>query len=243
MHNCLILGSGRSGTSMIGGTLAAGGYFFGDKLIPPRPANPKGFFESGVVNNVNERILQKAMPNLRYGHRWLGLLSIAGIKNLHQDKLIKQDIKKLLAKTPFCYKDPRFCYTLPIWQPYLRNTKFICIFRHPTSTIHSIIKECNVAPYLRTMKINVKKAQNIWRLMYTHVVHLHCKHGEWLFVHYDQMFEHNMLTTIEGFLQTTVNKHFPEKQLKKPLKNNIKLEQETQDVYDTLCQLANYTKG
>ena len=143
MYNCLILGSGRSGTSMIGGTLAHGGYFFGDKLIPPRAANPKGFFESGVVNNVNERILKNVMPRLQYGHRWLGLLGLPGAKNLYVSGKLIKEIKILISKQPFCYKDPRFCYTLPIWRPHLKNTKFVCVFRHPKNTVastHQVIK-------------------------------------------------------------------------------------------------------
>jgi len=44
MKNCIILGSGRSGTSMVAGTLAKSGYFMGDNLYPARESNPKGFF-------------------------------------------------------------------------------------------------------------------------------------------------------------------------------------------------------
>ena len=243
MYNCLILGSGRSGTSMIGGTLAPGGYFFGDKIIPPRAANPKGFFESGVVNNVNERILKNVMPTLQYGHRWLGLVGLPGAKNLYVSGKIVKEIKELVAKQPFCYKDPRFCYTLPIWRPHLKNTKFICVFRHPQSTIASILKECRTAPYLQNMKITKKKAQNIWRLMHTHVVERHRKQGEWLFIHYNQMFNMDTLTKIEEFLQTKVDKSFPERKLVRPVTNNIKLLPETQRIYRILCNLANYEES
>jgi hypothetical protein len=59
MKNCLILGSGRSGTSMIAGILHKAGYFMGDNLYPPRTANPKGFFENWEINEINEKILEK----------------------------------------------------------------------------------------------------------------------------------------------------------------------------------------
>ncbi|NIM13858.1 MAG: sulfotransferase family protein, partial [Candidatus Aminicenantes bacterium] len=55
MKNCLILGSGRSGTSMIAGILHKAGYFMGDNLYPPRSANPKGFFENWEINEINEK--------------------------------------------------------------------------------------------------------------------------------------------------------------------------------------------
>jgi hypothetical protein len=227
---------------MIGGTLSNGSYFFGGKLIPPRAANPKGFFESGVVNNVNERILKTKMPLLQYGHRWLGLLGLQGVQGLYNSGKIVQEIKALVSKQPFCYKDPRFCYTLPIWRPHLKNTKFICIFRHPKNTVASILKECVTAPYLKNMKITKKKAQNVWRLMYTHVVERHRKQGQWLFIHYDQMFSITTLHKIEEFLQTEVNKTFPEKKLRRPMDINIKLSPETQRVYRTLCNLASYNE-
>lgn len=43
MYNIIILGSGRSGTSMMAGTLAKAGYFMGERLLPRNNANPKGF--------------------------------------------------------------------------------------------------------------------------------------------------------------------------------------------------------
>ena len=49
----LILGSGRSGTSMLAGTLSAAGYYIGDCLIEANEANPKGFFEDYEVNAIN----------------------------------------------------------------------------------------------------------------------------------------------------------------------------------------------
>ena len=42
MRNCLILGCGRSGTSMLAVSLASDGYYMGGKLYPERTANPKG---------------------------------------------------------------------------------------------------------------------------------------------------------------------------------------------------------
>ena len=44
-RNCLILGSGRSGTSMAAGILARAGYFMGAELWPADIGNPKGYFE------------------------------------------------------------------------------------------------------------------------------------------------------------------------------------------------------
>jgi hypothetical protein len=56
-RNLFILGSGRSGTSMVAGLFRNAGYFMGDKLHEPRHSNPLGFFEDAAVNNINESIL------------------------------------------------------------------------------------------------------------------------------------------------------------------------------------------
>ncbi|RME58681.1 sulfotransferase family protein, partial [Candidatus Parcubacteria bacterium] len=63
MRNVLILGSGRSGTSMVAGTLAKAGYFMGTQFVPPRESNPKGFFEDHEINDINEAILKKVVPH------------------------------------------------------------------------------------------------------------------------------------------------------------------------------------
>ncbi len=53
----IVLGCGRSGTSLVAGLLASAGYFMGPRLHPPREANPTGFFEGEVVKDVNEALL------------------------------------------------------------------------------------------------------------------------------------------------------------------------------------------
>ena len=61
-RNCLVLGSGRSGTSMLAGTLASVGYYAGEDLYPPRASNPKGFFEAPEINAINEALIAPLVP-------------------------------------------------------------------------------------------------------------------------------------------------------------------------------------
>ena len=63
MKNVLILGSGRSGTSMVAGTLSKAGYFMGERLYKPRESNPKGFFEDPEINGINEALIAKVVPH------------------------------------------------------------------------------------------------------------------------------------------------------------------------------------
>src|ERR1700726_1587163 len=62
MRNCIILGCGRSGTSLASGLLAGSGYFMGDHLYPPSEGNPKGYFEDQDVNAINEDLLEPVIP-------------------------------------------------------------------------------------------------------------------------------------------------------------------------------------
>lgn len=73
MHNCLILGCGRSGTSLTAGLLNKAGCFFGSSPIDVSEANPKGFYEDHLVNYVNEQILAERVRYSRLPRlaRWL----------------------------------------------------------------------------------------------------------------------------------------------------------------------------
>lgn len=238
MFNCLILGSGRSGTSTIAGTLAKAGYYMGDNLIPPREANPKGFFECADINlHSNEEIMRSATPGMKDGTRWLAALPL-DIKFTATPKAI-QVITKMIAKQPFCYKDPRFSYTLNVWRPYLPNTKFICVFRSPESTARSIVKECQTAKYLQGIPMDIPKALCIWTAMHEHVLHRHRSLGEWLFVDYTRMFEAPILDRIEAFLQAPVDRTFPVPTLyrSKPL-FDIVVPEKAKQLYTELCALA-----
>ena len=59
---------------MLAGLFSQAGYFFGDKLYPPREANPKGFFEDEEVNALNERIVFEGFSQHGLDSGALGLL-------------------------------------------------------------------------------------------------------------------------------------------------------------------------
>ncbi len=61
-HNCLILGSGRSGASMVAGSLSQSGYFMGDNQFGSKQGNPKGLFEDEEIDGINEALLSQVVP-------------------------------------------------------------------------------------------------------------------------------------------------------------------------------------
>jgi len=245
MYNCLIIGAGRSGTSLVAGILNNGHYFFGKNLIPPRAANPKGFFEDNTINRlINEPILKLALPKYTVGQRWLGKVPLTA--PLYTNTLIDTRIKHAITNTPFCYKDPRFCYTLPIWKRFIdkKTTKYICVFRHPKLTIQSVLSSCKTDSYLKNINMTAEKSEKIWYKMYQHVLEKHIHSGSWLFVHYNQLFTKETLDKIKVYLNTpTVQYNFPEDKLKKKVNIQYKLTKNTKEVYLKLCKYAGVHNG
>jgi hypothetical protein len=248
--NVMILGSGRSGTSMLAGTLGKAGYFMGDNLYPARDSNPKGFFEDPFVNGINERLLEplsfrsshpirglfRDYP-LTYGQRWLERVPLG--TSIPVSAAPIEQIKEVTQRNPFCFKDPRFSYTLPVWRPYLENTVYLCIFRDPGATAISIIKECKDIEYLAGVVMNFDIAIEVWTLMYRHILEVHRHDGEWLFLHYNQMMDEKILDKLEAFTGATADRSFPDKCLRRSHSNRA-IPRIAKTVYSELCELAQY---
>ncbi len=126
MHNVIILGSGRCGTSMVAGTLAGAGYFMGDQFCSPRESNPKGFFEDKEINQINEDLLDPVVPKRiklfgielfrdrpKYWDRWLARLSL-NKKIPSPSNSLRQRMHKVTENVPFCFKDPLQALAVPI---------------------------------------------------------------------------------------------------------------------------------
>lgn len=253
--NLIILGSGRSGTSMFTGALANSGYFLGEnsEYLGQNKSNPKGFFEDLEVNTINEDILKKSLfdfpERIRrrffpaytfYRARWLSRMSLNYIPK--SDNEIDQRIKKVVSKVPFCFKDPRFSYTLPVWQKIIpENTCYLVVFRHPHVTAKSIERECEESPALNKLKMSQKKALKVWFLMYSHILKSYRSSSNkqnWFFVHYDQIFDENKLSSLQAFLKVKLDSEFAEKKLSRAGKAVEALSGKERSIYEELNELA-----
>jgi hypothetical protein len=250
IKNIIILGCGRSGTSMVAGCLSSNQYFRGEKLLSIRESNPKGFFEDIEINSINEAILESLTPkrplilgNIFFRHypinwqRWLAVISVN--KKINSNGNIKERIKKVVLKVPYCFKDPRFSYTLPVWRPFLENVVFLCIFRNPLDTASSILKECKRDIRLHNLSINFRGALKIWEHMYRHIIEIHCKQGDWLFLHYNQVLQGEGLKKLESFTGAHVDHAFPDPALRHHREHNH-LPESIRTVYKQLCKIAGY---
>lgn len=251
MHNLIILGSGRSGTSLAAGLFNKAGYYMGDDLYAPNSSNPKGFFENKEINGINEEILWQVTPRRPKGmvgpllfkrrpgedQLWLARIPL-GTPMTCPDS-IKDRIRKLVARAPFCFKDPRFSYTLPCWQPQMKNTRFLVVFRNPADTAKSILKECKEAGYLHSFSISREESLKVWQLMYSHILKMYRADGSWFFLHYDQMLSPQRLIPLEAFAGAKVDRSFPERSLKRSVSTES-VPAEASLLYHLLCELANY---
>lgn len=252
MKNCLVLGSGRSGTSMIAGTLSSAGYFMGHRLMPASQGNPKGCFESFDVQDLNEELLSSVVPKRPWWrHRWLcrdnrpratqrWLAAVPIDAPIPVSDTAAKEIERLVWHEPYCFKDPRFSYTLPAWRPFLRDTVFVCVFRHPATTAASILRECADMPYLWDLMMDFERAVKVWTLMYRHIVERHRHEGTWLFMHYAQGLTEQGVQRLEEFIDAPLRRDFPDRTLNRSRPDQA-VPQDAQHLYETLCALAGYS--
>jgi hypothetical protein len=242
---------------MIAGILHQAGYFMGHNLYPAHKSNPKGFFEWREINQINEKILSQygkgffsrsikfflkkySVFNPGEYQRWLLVLK-SDIDVSDLDPMLEKRIKKVVSKTPYCYKDPRFSYSLPVWKPFLKpDTLFICIFREPNVTIQSILTECKERPYLSDLFITKKAAYLVWESVYTHILDKNQDiMDRFFFVHYNQIYNKTVFSQLSDFLQTPLDDKFVDKNLKRsfseePYSKKVRI------IYRRLCEMANY---
>ena len=253
MRNVVILGSGRSGTSMVAGSLAQSGYFMGSDLWAARASNPKGFFEDREINQINEDLLASLLPARPWligkwffrdrfvnMQRWLARIPVG--TPVPSSENITARIQKLTRQPPFCFKDPRFCYTLPAWRPHLDDAVFVVVFRDPASTVKSILKVCQDEPYLEGLPIDVDQALAGWTLMYRHILERHRHTGEWLWLHYNQVLQPSGLDRLEAFVGAPVDRGFPDAALQRSVSDRA-VPAATREIYQQLCDLAGYRQS
>jgi hypothetical protein len=216
-NNCLILGAGRSGTSLTGLLLERAGYHVYRTAHPPDEGNPFGYFEDLEVIKANEAVLGpiyrsawqrilrafKKKPKMT-GLAWLldfdpRFLNTVSLKPPHADKF-----RELFARTPFAYKDPRFSFTLGALAPIIpENTKYICVFRNPLRVVESTKKHA-----LRNkMILEDQYCFEVWLAHYRCLLqHYRELGGQWLFVSYEQLQNGDALSRIEEFLTVELDR-------------------------------------
>jgi hypothetical protein len=253
-RNCLILGSGRSGTSLASGILARSGYFMGEELWPADIGNPKGYFEDREVNRINDELIALVAPKTPPGGLRKLLLGDIPILSHYQHWVaalrpsvsitcppaIDARIAAVTARQPLCFKDPRFSYTLSAWRPHIGDALLLCVFRSPSVTASSMVRECQRADHMQGAKVDERWALKVWEAMYRYILEVHYPQGgDWLFVHYDQLLDRSANAELERRLGVSIDREFATAELNRS-RPDAAVPRRAVRLYEQLCALAHY---
>ncbi|MCU1429178.1 MAG: Sulfotransferase family [Actinomycetia bacterium] len=131
MTTVAVLGMHRSGTSALARALNRMGATLGDA----RDLDHN--WEHTELRGINTRMLAKlggawdGPPALEPGWERDPRLALLGD---YADTLLQP----LLARSPFAWKDPRTCLTLPWWLPRLGDALVVFVYRHPEEVVGSL---------------------------------------------------------------------------------------------------------
>lgn len=143
----IILGSGRSGTSLLMHILSSLGMGVSKNLIGPHYENQNGFFEDVEIVQINKKILRKlgASPLLPLPDGWINNPSI--IPLLEE---IKSHIVSSIEDTKGIWgiKDPRLSLLLPFWLIAIKSLwivpRFVLSLRDASVVVRSLVKQANM---------------------------------------------------------------------------------------------------
>ncbi len=226
----------------------------GDELYPSDKGNPKGYFEAREINAINEGLLAQILPAPRRSladklmrrakpatqwNRWLAELDTN--QEIQLDDRLATRIEAQVARQPFCFKDPRFCYTLDPWRKLAPESAVVCAFRHPEASAASIEREAARSKIrLDGIAVSHERALRIWRATYRYVLDVHLPAGgDWLFVHYDQLMDGSVYRRLENLTEARIDRKFADLKLRRSLTPST-IRHEDAELYGRLCELAGF---
>ncbi|MGI0079829.1 MAG: sulfotransferase [Nitrososphaerales archaeon] len=133
----IILGMRRSGTSLVASLAESLGFFFEKDSRSPDQHNPRGYFESRTLDNMNTGILSElggdthSPPSLREG--WQELPAIRKLQG-EATRMLSEYSKH----EKWGLKGSKLCLTLPFWKPLFESEMYylLCV-RNPLATARS----------------------------------------------------------------------------------------------------------
>jgi hypothetical protein len=239
-RDCVVVGCGRSGTSLTAGLLAQAGYAVGDRPLDSDPSNPWGFFEDREVNRLNELLLAPYADRapcagysrpLRGGERWLAAFPPDVAVEPRPE--LAEAMAAAVPSSPYCLKDPRFCHTLDAWRGALGDPLFICVFRHPLATARSIARDVRYGD----LALGLDAALTVWASAYGQVLRRHAGDGDWLFVHYEQLLDGSGVRRLAERAEAALDPAFAQRSLSRSSAEGS-VPDALAGLYDELCAAA-----
>jgi len=178
----LVLGSHRSGTSVMAQLLSVLGYDLGRTLMLPSYDNPRGFWENQKIVDAHDELLKGFNRDWTTAaflpENWqLSKLSENTLKNLSE--ILETDFT---ANEPTLIKDPRLSFLLPLWKTlakqFGRPLHSIIMLRSPEAVAQSIEKRNGIdtqdgkliaLSYLKSASQNAQNALDNC-VIYEHII-------------------------------------------------------------------------
>lgn len=138
----LVVGSGRSGTSLFTGIMNRLGFHVPQPEVSADTTNPRGFAEPKWVVDFHDTLLGRAGVQVADARpsAWAETARVA------MDDQVRRKLREWLA-TEFAeddnliVKDPRLCWFLPLWRQCAEDVgaspKYATVLRHPAAVIDS----------------------------------------------------------------------------------------------------------
>ncbi len=168
----VVLGSHRSGTSLLTAAVERIGACLGTKSEYVSDENPKGFFENEEIVNFNDRLLEFL------GGRWDNPVfdgyQAIGLKDSSEILPWISEAEDIFlshygAHNFIVIKDPRMCQLLPFWNEAFNrcgfnesNTYYAHIVRHPIEVAQSQHKRRKLDPEFYSIGDNLIETVSLW---------------------------------------------------------------------------------
>lgn len=189
----VVLGSGRSGTSLLMQALAALGMGLSEDMIEARRDNPEGFFEDARIVKIQADLLRglKAWPYHPLPTDWL---------TRPETRAAEEKLRTLLREHAaqsgiWGFKDPRTASFLPLWQRLFQEEgiapKYILALREPGSIIHSFMQAYATPAEIAELVWLRRTCDALWHTQ-----------GECHIVHYEDWFS-RAAEVVAGLAQVT----------------------------------------
>jgi hypothetical protein len=129
----LVVGSHRSGTSLLTQLLHSGGLFVGDDLLGALPSNPYGHFEDREVLELHREIMSD------HGVNWqVDEVQEFYIAPRYWRQMQEFAQKRAAKHRNWGFKDPRVCLFLGAWKYVLPDARFVIVYRDPADCVRSM---------------------------------------------------------------------------------------------------------
>jgi hypothetical protein len=141
----LVVGVGRSGTSLLAGILGQAGFHIPQPEVKADDTNPRGFGEPRWVVDFHTRLMRKARVTVFDARpaAWHGTATVAGEEGVCAE-LRDWVASQLSEADAVVVKDPRIGWFLPLWERCSGalgvTPSFVTMLRHPGEILASARK-------------------------------------------------------------------------------------------------------